>query len=480
MRSAWLLVVSAMALPIGGAGCDRSGDASDGIEVTAIPAARPAALTPLQQRERRTHARALFASECAGCHGERGRGDGPAADVLTDPAPRDLVTEKFKLRSTPAGSPPLPQDIYETITRGIPGTGMPSFAFLQEDERWLLVDYVRELSGIDQLDEEPEVIRLGDQPAGGPEAVTRGRAVYEKLQCNACHGAGGKGDGPSAATLKDPSGRPAKVRDLTAGVFRRGETVPELHMRFVTGLDGSPMPSYDGTMTEQEGWDLAYFIASLPAAKAPAPQDPVERGRLVVETHRCDGCHVIEGKGGRVGPSLDVAAQKLQYAWAREFLANPRPYGKIYPYIPYRMPHLDLAATEIDDVLSLFAKIADRPYPEPAGAGRPKLSVPPERVNEGLLIYAVKCAECHNLGNVVWQPEAKRQGPELIELTNRVRYDWIADWVEDPKAISPHTPMIDTNLTREEIEKVRDFLWTVSTDVQEKERAKANAAKDKP
>jgi mono/diheme cytochrome c family protein len=419
-------------------------------------ASRPAADTPAARAARAERAKKLFLAECSGCHGERGRGDGPAAEILTDPRPRNFAAEPFKFRST-KGERPRREDLFETVTNGLPGSFMPSFRFLSEEERWLLVDHVRGLAGI-ASEEETEAVTLGPEGPADPASIARGAKVYRDLQCQACHGEQGRGDGPSAKTLKDAAERPIAVRDLTKGVFRRGATAAEVAMRFETGLTGTPMPAY--SVPPEQAYDLAHYVRSLAAPAAPLPSDPVERGRRVVETRGCFACHVIEGRGGKVGPSLDVAAEKLHFDWAREFLAAPRKHGKIYGYMPYRMPDLGLSADEIDGVLALFAKVAARPYPEPAEPPPP--AAPEAKVKAGQLTYVLKCAECHNLGSVIPLVEVKRQGPDLVEVSRRVRHDWFAKWVLDPKAILPDSRMVKTDLTPEQVDEVRAFLWTVS------------------
>ena len=97
----------------------------------------------------------LYVRECSACHGERGDGKGPAAD-FTDPRPRNFTKRLFKLRSTESGQPPATSDILKTIEHGIPGSAMPSFAFLGEDERKAIAAYVLKLA--DML-EEPEIGR---------------------------------------------------------------------------------------------------------------------------------------------------------------------------------------------------------------------------------------------------------------------------------------------------------------------------------
>jgi hypothetical protein len=58
-----------------------------------------------------------------------------------------------------------------------------------------------------------------------------------------CHGIEGKGDGPSASELKDFWGRSIQPTDLTRPL-KRDSTPKAIYQILVTGLDGTPMPSY--------------------------------------------------------------------------------------------------------------------------------------------------------------------------------------------------------------------------------------------
>lgn len=425
------------------------------------------ALTPVQRMEREARATKLFRIECSGCHGERGRGDGPAEAAL-DIKPRNFLREKFKVRTTAGGEPPTKQDIFATITRGMPGSAMPPFSFLSEEERWLLAEHVWSLANLDAK-KPGKPAPLTKEPPSDAESIKRGRAVFEKLECGKCHGDGGKADGQSAKTLKDELERPILPRDLTREPFRGGDSAEATYLRFQTGMDGTPMPSYAANLKGDEGWDLAHYVVSLRAAPEAPPSDPVEYGRRVVQEKQCTGCHVIEGKGARVGPSLDTSAQKLQYAWAKGFLKNPRSYGKIYPYIPYRMPDLGLKDAEIDAVLALLAKIANRPYPDQPEA---PVALDAAKVKDGGLLYFLKCTECHNMGTVIPNPEAKRQGPDLIEVSKRMRFEFMPRWVKAPQDVNPDARMVDTNLTPEQIEAVTQFVWKTSVDNAGKAAAK--------
>lgn len=83
--------------------------------------------------------------QCATCHGERGRGDGPAARNLTDEDGRPQRPADFTVGIYKGGGRPF--DVYRTFVTGL-GATMPSFAdaLPSEEERWALVHYVRSLS----------------------------------------------------------------------------------------------------------------------------------------------------------------------------------------------------------------------------------------------------------------------------------------------------------------------------------------------
>ncbi|MBI4560493.1 MAG: cytochrome c, partial [Candidatus Rokubacteria bacterium] len=83
----------------------------------------------------------VYEKQCAACHGFDGRGEGEAAYLLY-PKPRDFTAGKFALVST-WDRVPTDEDLFRTISRGMPGSAMPSWAHLSEEERWGLVHYLK-------------------------------------------------------------------------------------------------------------------------------------------------------------------------------------------------------------------------------------------------------------------------------------------------------------------------------------------------
>jgi len=91
-----------------------------------------------------TH-RGLFREHCVTCHGLAGDGAGPASSTQ-NPYPRDFRPGVFKWKSTERADKPTRDDLANILRRGVPGTGMPSFALLVEEDLDALVDYLIYLS----------------------------------------------------------------------------------------------------------------------------------------------------------------------------------------------------------------------------------------------------------------------------------------------------------------------------------------------
>lgn len=84
--------------------------------------------------------------QCASCHGDAGRGDGPAAGNLKDEAGLAIRPYDFTLPGRMKGGS-RPEDVYRAFSTGLDGTPMPEFGqLLKPEERWQLVHYVRSLS----------------------------------------------------------------------------------------------------------------------------------------------------------------------------------------------------------------------------------------------------------------------------------------------------------------------------------------------
>ncbi len=199
----------------------------------------------------------LYRLHCAHCHGITGGGDGPTAPFL-NPYPRDYRQGVFKFKSTFGPAKPTHDDLKRVLLEGVPGTSMPSFRLLPDNEIEALVEYVEYLSvrgeteiqliefvaaegempgtvaeiaggfplalddeGVpeDEPEEEnvvasvmyhwlnapsqvirpvtPKIDYLDPNPEELAASVKRGEKLFysKDMQCNSCHGDSGLGDG---------------------------------------------------------------------------------------------------------------------------------------------------------------------------------------------------------------------------------------------------------------------------------------------
>lgn len=92
------------------------------------------------------HGASAFANTCAVCHGPKGLGDGPAGMSL-NPKPRNLVEGKWKQGGDSIA-------LFNTVTKGIPGTSMAAFGHLPVKDRWAIVQFIHSITN-DKAKDDP-------------------------------------------------------------------------------------------------------------------------------------------------------------------------------------------------------------------------------------------------------------------------------------------------------------------------------------
>ncbi len=223
--------------------------------------------------------RDIYAMACLTCHGADGRGSGSVGATLSPrraPQPRDFTSAEFKLRSTPSGHLPTTADLFRTVTEGIRSAGgpltfglrgsriMPGFRFMPEEQRLEVIEYVKTFNKAFWERPEVKVIAVPSRPVFTAERLARGRQLYADAECAKCHGDTGRGDGPSAPELKDVTGLPTRATDLRKPArFKAGGRPEDIYRTLMTGLAGTPMPSYGDALEAEQTWDLVYYVLSL-------------------------------------------------------------------------------------------------------------------------------------------------------------------------------------------------------------------------
>jgi mono/diheme cytochrome c family protein len=178
--------------------------------------------------------------------------------------PRDFQLGVFKCRSTPTGTLPTDQDLYDAITRGFDRSNMPQWNTLSKQERADLVAWVKHFSPRWANEKPGAPITIPPEPEVTPSASRRGATCLPG--CSA---------GSATAFKVWPMGRrPRPLPTISAGRSQPfnftegsrpkcGDTDRDIYRIFMTGLDGTPMPSFADNIKPDEAWDLVFYLRTL-------------------------------------------------------------------------------------------------------------------------------------------------------------------------------------------------------------------------
>lgn len=281
----WLSIIATILFLALTAGCRKALEKEESVKSGPIPRSlRPSKVLEASP-ELITMGKEVYDQKCAPCHGLDGRGEGESAYLLY-PRPRDFVNANYRLISTWEGLP-TDEDIYFSISRGIPGSAMPSWAHLSEDVRWGLVHYLKsfaeDLMEVDTTESESGsgVIKVPPEPPYTPEAELSAKKLFLE-GCASCHGETGRGDGVEKQF--DSKGYPTRPRDLTRGIFKGSPEPEEVYRRIIAGMPGTPMPMNDWTYGDA-AWHLTHYILSM---SSPEQRERAEMRKFRIVANRVD------------------------------------------------------------------------------------------------------------------------------------------------------------------------------------------------
>lgn len=138
---------------------------------------------------------------------------------------------------------------------------------------------------------------------GQPKAIERGEYVY-KRRCASCHGFDARG---------------YRASDLTTGQFPQGTGDAQLYRVITRGIPATEMP---GTaMDDDDAWALISYMRTLIVSTPNADlRGNAEAGEKIYSGKAaCGSCHMVNGKGGRLGPDLSrIGIARSRAALVRE------------------------------------------------------------------------------------------------------------------------------------------------------------------
>ena len=220
------------------------------------------------------HGEDVYNNRCIGCHGAKGDGRGTAAKFL-DPKPRDFTSGIFKFKSTPNESLPTDGDLVHTLSKGVLGTSMPSFPSMPEVSRYAVAQYIKSFSDVWKNKEnmlapvQGAPFPLDDFRDHGLFIVRadKGRALY-KENCLDCHGMSGRGEGADAQELEDDWGHRIRPASLRKPFIKSGRSVRDIYRVLLTGMAGTPMPSFKDALSDDELWNVSAYILYIRGVEA--------------------------------------------------------------------------------------------------------------------------------------------------------------------------------------------------------------------
>lgn len=192
------------------------------------PVLHPAS-NPNDLQEEISHGAALFAANCASCHGSAGRGDGEAS-VSLFPPPANLTAADFS-----------DERLSSVLWNGIAGSSMPPWRQLPTEDLRALVAYVHSLHIPSAVPSTSEATNLSE-----------GKSLFA-ANCTGCHGQRGTGDGPAAGALA-PSPTNFHLKKPTEA---RASEVLE------NGVPGTAMPPWQSQLSIEQRHALVEFVRSL-------------------------------------------------------------------------------------------------------------------------------------------------------------------------------------------------------------------------
>jgi putative heme-binding domain-containing protein len=150
--------------------------------------------------------------------------------------------------------------------------------------------------------------------AGDAKAAKAGEYEF-RINCALCHGLGARGGG--------------RGPDLTRAQKKHTHTDADMFQVISNGIPGTAMPA-NGTngqgvgMTDEEIWQIITYIRSQEVkAPASASGNAVHGKELFYGDANCSLCHMVDGRGGRLGPELTSVGASRTRAALIESVRNP-------------------------------------------------------------------------------------------------------------------------------------------------------------
>ncbi len=196
----------------------------------------------------------------------------------------------------------------------------------------------------------------------------------------------------------------------------------------------------------------------------------INTGRRIIKDYNCQGCHIIDDFGGQLvdiigakefsPPNLNTQGAKTQADWLFDFFKDPM---IIRPNLRVRMPSFDLNDEQWNAVIKSFQYNDGQ---EMAFESEFSTNNKSAHFKAGKKLEEFgECKKCHFYGTQFPDGEAQTWAPNLALSKERLRPEWILDWLRDPQKIMPGTKMPAPFVPTEDLLTANDAIGTWGKDL---------------
>jgi putative heme-binding domain-containing protein len=144
--------------------------------------------------------------------------------------------------------------------------------------------------------------------AGDPKAAEEGRVAF-RGSCSLCHGIKGEG---------------GRGSDLTISAYSTGTADGDLYNVIANGVAGTEMAGFASRFESDDIWRLVSYVRSIAGSSSNRITGNAGNGeRLFWNKGQCGQCHMVNGRGKRMGPELTQVGRQRSAAYLRESVVSP-------------------------------------------------------------------------------------------------------------------------------------------------------------
>jgi mono/diheme cytochrome c family protein len=171
-------------------------------------------------------------------------------------------------------------------------------------------------------------------------------------------------------------------------------------------------------------------------------------GRLLIKHKGCTGCHVINAffEEETLGPDLQGIGNKVSRAWLYNWLKNPREY-----LAEARMPTYQLSNDEIKSLVEFLMSLDKEDSPPRPVKG--KASEDGDEDAGQVLVGESRCITCHSIHD-----RGGKLAPELERVGDKVREDWLSNFLRNVHYYQPEKIMLSYNFTEQDALDIAAYM----------------------